>query len=516
MFKKEFATILFIIILFFTGCKNHQVNRPETSIELKQNYTEPHRPQFHFSPAAHWMNDPNGMVFLDGEYHLFYQYYPDSTVWGPMHWGHAVSRDMVHWEHLPIALYPDSLGYIFSGSAVIDKGNTSGLGVDGKDPMIAIFTQHNPVLEKAGSAVFQYQSIAYSNDHGRTFTKYKGNPVIRNPGIRDFRDPKVRWHDESHSWILTLAAYDKVMFYASPDLIHWKHTGDFGIKEDKRLWECPDLFPLKVKDADEFKWVLTTSIQQQAPNGGTGTSYFIGEFDGKTFKGDSKNQKWFDYGTDNYAMVTWSNAPDGRTLALGWMSNWLYAQKVPTDKWRSAMTLPRELELQKQGDDYYITSMPVKELRTIDSVSDTLNPANFSRSPIPMKISPLAKLHIVFKSPEDGKISLHFTNDKNESMDLGYDAVSKKYFIDRSHSGISDFDPDFAKIHYAPSLYPKDTIDLLIYLDHASVELFADQGSTVMTDIFFPKVPFDQVELISASGTVRIFGEITGLKRIWR
>jgi fructan beta-fructosidase len=462
------------------------------------------------------MNDPNGLVFLDGEYHLFYQYFPDSTVWGPMHWGHAVSRDMVHWEHLPIALYPDSLGYIFSGSAVIDKGNTSGLGVDGKDPMIAIFTQHNPGLEKAGSTVFQYQSIAYSNDRGRTFNKYNGNPVIKNPGIRDFRDPKVRWHDESHSWILTLAAYDKVMFYASPDLIHWNHTGDFGIKEDKRLWECPDLFPMNVKGTDEVKWVLTTSIQQQAPNGGTGTSYFIGDFDGKTFKGDSKNQKWYDYGTDNYAMVTWSNAPDGRTLALGWMSNWQYAQKVPTMKWRSAMTLPRELYLHRHDAEYYITSMPVKELSILDSLTDTINPVHFSRSKLPLKISPLTKMHVVFKSPSDGKITFHFTNENHESLDLGYDAGSKKYFIDRSHSGNSDFYPDFARVHSAPSPDSKDTIDLLIYLDHSSVELFADQGSTVMTDIFFPDTPFSQVELISSTGVIPVHFEITTLKGIWK
>ena len=300
-------------------------------------YTEEHRPQFHFTPEEKWMNDPNGMVYYDGEYHLFYQYYPEDIVWGPMHWGHAVSKDMVHWEHLPIALFPDSLGYIFSGSAVIDWNNTSGLGDPDSypetPPMIAIFTHHNMAGEKAGKIDYQYQSIAYSNDKGRTWTMYSGNPVVPNPGIKDFRDPKVIWHEASQQWVMVFAAYDKVRIYISPNLKDWTFTSEFGIPGDERLWECPDLFPMKVEETGETKWVLITSIQKDAPNGGTATGYFIGDFDGKTFTGDYKKQYWLDYGTDNYALVTWSDIPeeDGRRLAIGWMSNWQYAQEVPTE-----------------------------------------------------------------------------------------------------------------------------------------------------------------------------------------
>ena len=258
-------------------------------------YQEQHRPQFHFSPESKWMNDPNGMVYYDGEYHLFYQYYPDSTVWGPMHWGHAVSRDLVHWEHLPTALYPDSLGYIFSGSALVDWNNTSGFGKDGQPPLIAIFTHHDPVGEKAGRNDFQYQSIAYSNDKGRTWTKYEGNPVVPNPGIRDFRDPKVIWDKDSEQWIMVFAAWDHVKFYASPNLKDWTHLSDFGKAWGSHagVWECPDLFPMQVEGSATQKWVLLLSINPGSVNGGSGTQYFVGDFDGKDFVLDPEFAKAF-------------------------------------------------------------------------------------------------------------------------------------------------------------------------------------------------------------------------------
>ncbi|MEM6526168.1 MAG: glycoside hydrolase family 32 protein [Bacteroidota bacterium] len=322
----------FIALGFVIACASSE---NDTLVDTTfSDYKELFRPQFHFSPDSMWMNDPNGMVYYDGEYHLFYQYYPDSTVWGPMHWGHAVSADMLHWEHLPIALYPDSLGYIFSGSVVVDHKNTSGFGNNGKPPLVAIFTHHDIDGERAGTNDFQYQSIAYSNDKGRTWLKYKDNPVVPNLGIRDFRDPKVIWHEQTQRWVMVLAAYDKVQIYTSPDLKNWEYQSDFGIPGDDRLWECPDLFPMTVSGTGQEKWALIVSIQKKAPNGGTATSYFIGDFDGKTFVADNKKQKWLDYGTDNYAMITWSDIPesDGRRLAIGWMSNWDYAQVVPTQK----------------------------------------------------------------------------------------------------------------------------------------------------------------------------------------
>lgn len=516
MRKAKYLLIMLSVILYsisMISCKNS--DKSDEVLTHDAYYAEQHRPLIHFTPDSMWMNDPNGMVYHDGEYHLYYQYYPDSTVWGPMHWGHAVSKDMVHWEHLPIALYPDSLGYIFSGSAVVDKGNTSGLGIGGKDPIIAVFTHHNMDGEKAGQSDFQYQSIAFSNDNGRTFTKYKHNPVIKNPGIKDFRDPKVIWYEKGKYWVMVVAAYDKAIFYTSPNLLNWTKTGEFGIPGDDRLWECPDLFPIKAEGSGEEKWVLITSIQKKAPNGGTATSYFTGDFDGKSFKGDNKNQKWLDYGKDNYAMVTWSNAPDGRILALGWMSNWQYAQNVPTKRWRSAMTLPRELKLYKTGQDFDLFSMPVKELKSLekDSIFLTHNSLVPQKKTFDIRIP--AKLEFSFKKPATGIINLRFLNKKGEYLDIGYDADSNTYALDRLYAGISDFSQDFAGIHTVAAGYGHDTIKILIYVDRSSIELFADGGRCVMTDIFFPSEPYSALE-ISGDDVYLISGKITDLNSILR
>ena len=236
------------------------------------------------------MNDPNGMVYHNGEYHLFYQHNPDSTVWGPMHWGHAVSKDLVKWEHLPIALYPDSLGTIFSGSAVVDKNNTSGLGTKDNPAMVAIYTYHNAEGEKAGRKDYQTQGIAYSLDNGRTWTKYKANPVLKNPGIKDFRDPKVSWYEKGQKWIMTLAVTDHISFYSSKNLLDWTKESDFGadIGGHGGVWECPDLFKMPVAGTNEEKWVLIVNINPGAPNGGSGTQYFVGQFDGKNFVLDNQ------------------------------------------------------------------------------------------------------------------------------------------------------------------------------------------------------------------------------------
>lgn len=319
------------------------------------------------------MNDPNGMFYLNGIYHLYFQYYPKGNVWGPMHWGHAISKDLISWKEQPIALYPDKLGLIFSGSAVVDYKNTSGFGKNGIIPIIAIYTYHNLEGEKAKEIDFQTQAIAYSLDEGLTWTKYNKNPVIANPGIKDFRDPKVIWDTKNSTWILVLAARNKIMFYSSKNLKNWKLESSFGQDYGQHggVWECPDLFPIKVEESDETKWVLIVSINPAAPNGGSGTQYFIGDFIGNKFTIDPNFSKqldtqkavWIDYGRDNYAGVTWSNIPkkDGRSLFIGWMSNWDYARDVPTETWRSAMTIPRELKLNKIANKYILTSKPVTE-----------------------------------------------------------------------------------------------------------------------------------------------------------
>ena len=329
---------------------------------------EQYRPKVHFSPKEKWVNDPNGMVYHNGIYHLFYQHHPFSSVWGPMHWGHATSKDLIHWNREPIKIYPDSLGTIFSGSAVVDKSNTSGLGKNGVVLLVAIFTQHKEEDKKAGKNYFQNQSIAYSLDNGKTWKKYAGNPVLKSPGIPDFRDPKVMWHEPTKKWIMSLAVVDRIYFYSSPDLKNWNKESEFGDSAGAHggVWECPDLFSLEYNGKEV--WVLIVNLNPGGPNKGSGTQYFLGDFNGKKFLPYSLETKWLDYGPDNYAGITWSNTGK-RKIFLGWMSNWTYAELVPTETWRSAMTIPRELRIVKIGDKMFVASTIVKEISTIKSRS---------------------------------------------------------------------------------------------------------------------------------------------------
>jgi len=485
-------TKYFLAIAFLVACNTvkKQDASPATS-------GEPYRPQIHFSPKAHWMNDPNGMVFYNDQYHLFYQYYPDSTVWGPMHWGHATSKDLVHWEHLPIALYPDSLGYIFSGSAVVDVNNTSGFGTNGKVPIIAIFTHHDPKGEKAGANNYQNQSIAYSLDEGKSWTKYANNPVLKNPGIKDFRDPKVSWYEAGQKWIMTLATLDRITFYSSKDFKNWTKESELGkdFGAHGGVWECPDLFPLDYQG--QKIWILLVSINPGGPNGGSATQYFTGQFDGNKFTPYQTDTRWIDYGPDNYAGVTWSNTGN-RKIFLGWMSNWLYANKVPTEKWRSAMTVPRELALEKMGDKFFILSKPVTELDKIAGeplVVENIEAGHYDLTAKTGKLTGPARLS--FSSDQVANFSITLSNDQGEKVALGYDKTSNNYFIDRTQAGKVSFEKDFAGRHTAPRLSNKENLDLTLILDDASVELFADNGLTVMTEIFFPDSPFSNIAIQS-------------------
>jgi len=495
-------------------------------------YDEKHRPQFHFSPPTKWMNDPNGMVYYEGEYHLFYQHYPDGTVWGPMHWGHAVSPDMVNWQNLPIALYPDSLGYIFSGSAVVDWKNTSGLGKNGQPPLIAIFTYHDPKGEKSGRTDYQTQGIAYSNDKGRTWTKYAQNPVVANPGIRDFRDPKVRWDEGTKQWIMVLAAQDQVQFWASKDLKSWQHLSDFGKQFGSHggVWECPDFFPMKV--GNTTKWVLLLNINPGGPNGGSGVQYFVGNFDGKTFRLDDAfaaavgNEKavWLDHGRDNYAGVTWSDVPksDGRRLFLGWMSNWDYANVVPTAVWRSANTLPRTLELRQTPDGYRLAAQPVKELEKLRTQSFALGKTTVNGTLdltgklgfVPTQSEVLLEL----EKPASGIFRVELSNARGERYSIGYNATNNQFFSDRTQSGDLSFSDKFgAKIHVAPRSSKDKTIRLHLFFDVASAELFADNGTTAMTEIFFPSDDFNRISLVAEGKPVTVLkGTMWQLKTIWK
>jgi len=485
------------------------------SINAQTTYKEKNRPQIHFSPKAHWVNDPNGMVYYKGVYHLFFQYYPEATVWGPMHWGHATSTDLVHWEEKPIALYPDSLGYIFSGSAVVDIHNTTGLGKNGVVPLIALFTSHDPLGEKSGKVDFQNQSLAYSLDEGNTWIKYSGNPVLKNPGIRDFRDPKVYWYDREKKWIMTLATMDRITFYSAPDLIHWKKESEFGqyLGHHEGVWECPDLFPIRYHGKDI--WVLLVNYNPGGPNKGSATQYFLGDFNGKEFKPFRPESKWFDYGPDEYAGITWSNTP-GRHIFLGWMSNWLYANQVSTDKWRNAMTLPRELGLEEHKGDYFLSSRPVKELDPLETSSQELASKVVSGGYIlPLPIGSGIPCRLDMELGEATDFSFEVSNGIGETIRIGFDKTRKEFFFDRRNSGQVDFQKDFPSISTMKRILPSGAMDFTLILDQSSMELFSDHGLNAMTGIFFPNQPYNQVKLVLKNTKAIKKLRYASLKGIW-
>lgn len=514
MYRILYLTVT-LLILF--SCKE---KREREAAHVQKVYNELYRPQFHFTPEANWMNDPNGLVYLDGEYHLFYQYYPDSTVWGPMHWGHSVSADMIHWKHLPIALYPDSLGMIFSGSAVIDEKNSSGLGTTENPPMIAVFTYHSAEMEKQGRNDFQTQGLAYSTDKGRTWSKYSHNPIVKNPGVRDFRDPKVFWHEESGKWILLLVAQDHAELYSSSDLRSWTKMSEFGKEYGAHggVWECPDLFQLTEAGTDRKKWVMIININPGGPNGGSGTQYFIGDFDGKKFTPDSQKPKtlWIDYGPDNYAGVTWSNTGN-RKIFIGWMSNWAYAQVVPTSPWRSANTIPRELSLITLNDSLYVKSAVVRELEQAEgekkmferlTVEDSLNVTRMTKFPVTTSI--------IRGSLTGGGFIFEFSNQRGQKINVGYDPARNVYFVDRKQSGRIDFAADFGKDSVAPRKLSGDTFPFTMVLDVSSIEIFFDNGATVMTSLFFPDDVFTDFKIFKQAGGVQVDSlEITRISPVW-
>lgn len=684
MTSKSFFYFIFMLVFF--ACQKEQGSEERN---VNTYYQEQHRPQYHFSPEAKWMNDPNGMVYFDGEYHLFYQYYPDSTVWGPMHWGHAVSKDLVQWEHLPIALYPDSLGYIFSGSAVVDWKNTSGLGTADAPALLAFYTYHDPVGANAGKDDFQYQAMAYSNDRGRTWTKYEGNPVVPNPGIRDFRDPKVIWDDDSNQWLMVFAAWDHVKIYGSQDLKSWNHLSDFGREWGIHtgVWECPDLFPIRVEGSEEKKWILLQSINPGHVNGGSGTQYFVGQFDGTNFileedfakavrkiaasipagkifqdfengYGDWKtegnafgnapatsklpnqhevegyegkafvnsfnggdlstgtltspefiikqdfinfkigggndqvqsamhlllngekvrsatgtnneklrwhawdvsdlqgqkaviqlvdthtggwghinvdqimfadtaaipateNAVWLDYGRDNYAGVTWSNAPDHRRIFIGWMSNWNYAQVVPTALWRSAMTLARDLTLVQTEKGLRLRTKMVRELNAYHGKLTELLPKEVNGQldiTEELLFSPTQQeANLVFEWEEGTTpdFGIQLSNDNGELYRMGYDAANDQYYSDRIASGKTGFSAAFAqKKHAAPRFSNGNSLQMQVFFDRASAELLADEGMVAITDIFFPNEDYNKIAIYSNGGKVKLSkGNFQEMKR---
>lgn len=467
-------------------------------------YDEAFRPQFHFSPPENWLNDPNGLVYYDGEYHLFFQYYPDDIIWGPMHWGHAVSKDLVNWQHLPIALAPDELGYIYSGSAVIDWNNTAGFG---EEAMVAIFTYHAPETED------QSQGIAYSNNEGRTWTKYEGNPVIPTPlNIRDFRDPKVMWFENkegSGHWVMLLGAGSAILFYTSPDLKSWEPSGNFGFGygSTSGLWETPDLFELPVDDGLETRWVLTVGLSNHAPAGGSGLQYFVGSFDGQTFTSENPKDAvlWGDYGADFYAGQSWNNAPDGRHIWLGWMNNWHYAATIPTSTWRGSMTIPRELRLRRTDEGIRLVQTAVSELTQLRKTQYTWENLTITDEiyPLSMVQSETVEIVATIELPiEANGFGICVRVGNGEATAIGYAPKSNTLFVDRTHAGESDFNEQFAAIHTAPLKITGGLLKLHIFVDRSSVEVFAQDGLITFSERIFPSEQSVGIELFAQKTAV--------------
>lgn len=471
-------------------------------------FHETWRPQFHFTPVDTWMNDPNGMVFHEGEYHLFYQNNPFGNRWGHMSWGHAVSRDLVHWDHLPLALAEEDGVMVFSGSAVVDWKNTSGFGKGGKPPLVAIYTGHHT------GRPWQSQHIAYSNDKGRTWTKFAGNPVL-DLQMADFRDPKVLWHEPTASWVMTVALPKeaKVHFYRSPNLRRWSYAGEFGgVGATNGLWECPDLFPLPVEGGGS-KWVLVVNINPGGPAGGSGCQYFVGDFNGKRFVADAKTHSetctplWADWGRDFYAAVSWSDIPkrDGRRLWLGWMSNWEYANDVPTSPWRSAMTVPRELRLRQTPSGLRLLQRPVRELAKLREAAGSLRRATvaeadawLAKRPVP---SGLAELELrLERVPSSGVLAVVCRHGRSAETRIEADFEAGILRVDRTRSGRGDFSAAFAGIHAAPLRVIHGTLDLRVLLDTSSLEVFAQGGECVLTDLVLPDSAGLGLSLVAAGG----------------
>lgn len=451
---------------------------------------ENYRNAYHYSPRENWMNDPNGMVYFKGEYHLFYQHHPKGTTWGPMHWGHAVSKDLVSWEELPIALAPDEHGTIFSGSAVVDWNNSSGF-FDQEPGLVAIFTHHDD--STGANQIVQCQSLAYSKDNGRTWTKYEGNPVLRHDTYVDFRDPKVFWHEPSSQWVMIVACGQTVCLYRSPNLKDWTFASEFGegIGFHDGVWECPDLFPLSTEDS-QAQWVMLVSIgDDPAYVEGSRTQYFIGNFDGTTFMPDERSRgdvRWLDYGRDNYAGVSWSDIPaaDGRRLFIGWMSNWKYANLTPTDGWRGAMTLVRELKLETLEGEVAVTQQPIREMEAyrneVRSFHDVIVDEAAARLADVRLES--CEIHVRF----DAAFSLGFKVRVGPGQEtvVGWDAKTNEVYVDRTRSGLADFHEDFSGKHMASLRVTGALLELRIFVDRSSVELFADRGQAVITDLIYP------------------------------
>ena len=427
---------------------------------------EKYRPVYHHTPAWGWMNDPNGMFYKDGVWHLYFQYNPYGSQWENMTWGHSTSTDLIHWTFQGAPIEADAWGTIFSGSAVVDHNNTSGFG---KGAVVAMYTS-------AGEN--QTQSIAYSNDNGQTFTKYDGNPVLTS-NTPDYRDPHVFWNEDIKRWNMIMAEGQHMDIYSSADLKEWKLESQFGAEYGNHggVWECPDLMKMKVRGTDQYKWMLLCNINPGGPFGGSATQYFVGQFDGHKFTCESAPEvtKWMDYGKDHYATVTFDNAPDGRRVAMAWMSNWQYANQVPTMQYRSANSVPRDLDLYEYQGQTYCGVTPSPELAAA-------RPKKATKT-----LTEACEMVVTLK----GNATITLANDKGEQVVMTYDEKSRTFAMDRTKSGQKEFSDDFAALTVAP-VHGKMS-QLRLFIDRSSIEAFDADGKMAMTNLVFPTKPYNKV-----------------------
>lgn len=460
---------------------------------------ETYRPVYHHTPVYGWMNDPNGMFYKDGVYHLYFQYNPYGSMWGNMTWGHSTSTDLTHWTYEGTAIVPDAWGAIFSGSCVVDKDNTAGFG---KGAVVAFYTS----AKSTPWGDIQSQSMAYSLDNGKTFIKYEHNPILTSTE-RDFRDPKVFWYAPGKHWVMMLAVGQEMQIYSSGNLKEWKKESSFGAMQGAHggVWECPDLVEVAVEGSKEKKWVLICNLNPGGPFGGSAAQYFVGSFDGKKFVNESPTQtKWLDWGKDNYATVTWSNAPAGRCIALGWMSNWQYANNVPTTQYRSANTLARDLTLYRAGGELYLKSKPSPEIKKARAEEKKISTfevkGNYEVASLLADNKGAYEIEMTIENKGTSKIDFSLMNEKGEKVAMYYDVVRKQFVMDRSASGIVGFSRDFPAVTVAP-VRNTDQIHLRLFIDRSSVEAFGEEGEYVMTNLVFPAEPYNRMVFSSDKGS---------------
>lgn len=472
------------------------------------------------------MNDPNGLVYKDGVYHLFYQYHPDDVIWGPMHWAHVTSPDLIHWTNQPIALAPDQLGYIFSGNIVISR-ESIGSEIN-KNDLVAFFTHHdrNGFHEQTGR--YETQSLAISSDCGLNWKKYSGNPVLDNPGERpDFRDPNVFWHAPSESWIMCLSVGNSAHFYKSSNLTDWGFLSDFAYPENNdRLWECVSLFPLRNKDTQETQWILLQSQTLQGPQNGSGTQYYVGHFDGVSFSLDpdfedhlTKNGPvWLDWGPDNYAGMTWENTPEAidKKLFIGWMSNWIYAVKTPVTNWRGMMTFPRELTLGTINERPHLFVEFAEQIGSIRKQKINVNESLVDRHKLdlPKELFTQGELELEISGLDNATLTLEFGNTIGNKFTINYDPQVEHMTVDRSLARQNPIDDTFNDVSRPIDITSKNgRLSLHILIDRYSVEIIANHGEVAMTYLVFPDEEFDRLFLSNnGTGKINLVGKVFPLE----